>query len=184
MGKWLLMFSFLSHFIFAQTIKQCKYRFDNYLNFKGSLNGRVLFNNDAIYILDSKGKKEFAIYANEIEVVSRFLIHNSFSKQEKFLKSKGLKKISRSQCDSLSSKIIDKKKINKLDKNLPLLGYRVAIDPGHTAVTLAEAQIEQKFLYFVKDSIDHPNDTIKLFESALTFNFFLCCFKKAIFILC
>ena len=81
MGKWLLMFSFLSHFIFAQTIKQCKYRFDNYLNFKGSLNGRVLFNNDAIYILDSKGKKEFAIYANEIEVVSRFLIHNSFSKQ-------------------------------------------------------------------------------------------------------
>jgi N-acetylmuramoyl-L-alanine amidase len=170
MGKWLLMFSFLSHFIFAQTIKQCKYRFDNYLNFKGSLNGRVLFNNDAIYILDSKGKKEFAIYANEIEVVSRFLIHNSFSKQEIFLKSKGLKKISRSQCDSLSSKIIDKKKINKLDKNLPLLGYRVAIDPGHTAVTLAEAQIEQKFLYFVKDSINHPNDTIKLFESALTFN--------------
>lgn len=170
MVKLLLFCCFLAHFTFAQTIQQCKYRFDNYLNFKGSLNDRVQFNNGVIYILDSKGKKEFAIYASEIDVIARFLVHNSFSKQEKFLKSKGLKKLSKLQVDSLSSKIIDKKKIVKQDKNLPLQGYRIAIDPGHTAVTLAEAQIEQKFLYFVKDSINHPNDTIKLFESALTFN--------------
>jgi hypothetical protein len=157
-------------FAFAQSIKQCKYRFDNYLNFKGSLNDRVQFQNDVIYLLDSKGKKETAIYANEIDVLARFLIHNSFAKQEKLLKSKGLKKFSKHQCDSISAKIIDKKKIVKQDKNLPLFGYRVAIDPGHTAVNLTDAQIEQKFLYFVKDSINHPTDTIKLFESVLTFN--------------
>jgi len=170
MSKLLLIVCFLAHFTFAQTIKQCKYRFDNYLNFKGSLNNRVQFNNEAIYVLDSKGKKEFAVYASEIDLVARFLVNNSFAKQEKFLKNKGLKKLSRAQCDSLSSKIIDKKNSVKQDKNLPLQGYRIAIDPGHTAVTLAEAQIEQKFLYFVKDSINRPNDTIKLFESALTFN--------------
>jgi hypothetical protein len=170
MVRLLLIFCFLAHFSFAQTIKQCKYRFDNYLNFKGSLNNRVQFQNDVIYILDSKGKKEIAIYASEINVLANYFIHNSFAKQEKLLKNKGLKKLSKSQCDSISAKIVDKKKIVKQDKNLPLHGYRIAIDPGHTAVNLADAQIEQKFLYFVKDSINHPHDTIKLFESVLTFN--------------
>ena len=170
MSKLLFVFCILAQFAFAQTIKQCKYRFDNYLNFKGSLNDRVQFQNDVIYLLDNKGKKEIAIYANEIDVLSRFFIHNSFQKQEKLVKHKGLKKLSKIQCDSISCKIVDKKKIAKQDKNLPLHGYRIAIDPGHTAVNLTDAQIEQKFLYFVKDSINHPNDTIKLFESALTFN--------------
>lgn len=170
MSKLLFIFYFLTYFSFSQSIKQCKYRFDNYLNFKGSLNNRVQFNEDAIYLLDSKGKKEFVVYANEIATVAKYFEHNSFKKQEKFVKHKGLNKFSKSQCDSINTKIVDTRKIIKQDKKLPLLGYRIAIDPGHTAVNLADAQIEQKFLYFVKDSINHPYDTIKLFESALTYN--------------
>ncbi|MDP3558404.1 MAG: N-acetylmuramoyl-L-alanine amidase [Bacteroidota bacterium] len=170
MTKLFFVFCFIVNFCFAQTITQCKYRFDNYLNFKGSLNNRVQFQNDVIYLLDAKGKKETAIYANEIDVLARFLTHNSFVNQQKLLKNKGLKKFSKLQCDSLSAKIVDKRKVVSQDKNLPLKGFRVAIDPGHTAVNLTDAQIEQKFLYFVRDSILNPYDTIKLFESVLTFN--------------
>lgn len=170
MLRTLFVFCVLSHFSFAQTIQQCKCRFDTYLNFRGSLNNRVLFQNDAIYILDDKGKKEIAIYANEIELFARFLTNNPFPKQEQLVKFKGTKKLSKAKCDSISDKITDKKKKNKYDNKLPLSGYRIAIDPGHTAVTLTEALIEQKFLYFRKDSINHPYDTIKLFESALAFN--------------
>jgi len=170
MVKWLFIFCFPAYFSFAQTIQQCKYRFDNYLNFKGSLNNRVQFKDNAIYILDNKGKKEFAIYAGEIDLMAKFMVNNTFQKQEKLLKFKRTKQLAASQRDSILNKIVDTKKIGKQDKSLPLLGYRIAIDPGHTAINMVEAQIEQKFLCFVKDSINNPYDTIKLFESELTFN--------------
>jgi len=166
----LLFLCLLVQISFAQTIQQCKYRFDNYLNFRGSLNNRVQFSSDAIYILDDKGKKEIAVYANEIELFARFLTNNPYPKQEQLIKFKGVKKLSKAKCDSISDKISDKKKKNKYDNKMPLSGYRIAIDPGHTAVTLTEALIEQKFLYFRKDSINHPYDTIKIFESVLAFN--------------
>ncbi len=162
----------LASFIFlAQTpVQRCKYRFDNYLNFKGSLNHRIEFQKEVIFILDAKGEKIFAFNENEIDLVAKYLINNPFAKQEKFLKFKGLKRFSATQRDSISKKIVDKRNIAKKDNSLPLSGYRIAIDPGHTGTNLTDAQIEQKFLYFVKDSINHPNDTIKLFESELTFN--------------
>lgn len=170
MPRTLFVLCLLAQISFAQTIQQCKYRFDTYLNFRGSLNNRVQFQNDVIYILDDKGKKEIAIYANEIELFAKFLTNSSFLNQEKLIKFKGVKKLSKAKCDSISDRITDRKKKNKYDNKLPLSGYRIAIDPGHTAVTLTEALIEQKFLYFRKDSINHPLDTIKLFESALAFN--------------
>ena len=119
-----------SFFLSAQTIQQCKYRFDNYLNFKGSLNNRVQFKDNAIYILDNKGKKEFAIYAGEIDLIATFMVNNTFQKQEKLLKFKRTKQLTATQRDSILNKIIDTKKISKQDKSLPLLGYRIAIDPG------------------------------------------------------
>ncbi len=168
----LFIFCFFSHFSFAQqtTVNQCKYRFDNYLNFRGSLNHRVEFQKEAIFIKDGSGKKIFVIYANELTVLAKFFANNSYLKQEKLVKFKGTKKLSPAQRDSIFSKTPDKRKINRTDKNLPLSGYRVAIDAGHSATNLTEAEIEQKFLYFVKDSINHPLDSIKLFESVLTFN--------------
>ncbi|MBA2612426.1 MAG: N-acetylmuramoyl-L-alanine amidase [Bacteroidetes bacterium] len=161
----------LVSFIFmGQTVvQQCKYRFDNYLNFKGSCNHRIEFQKEVIYILDSKGKKEFAIYASEIPMLAKFFANSSFAKQEKFIKFKGIKNLKATQRDSILAKLNDKKIIIRQNK-LPLSGYRVAIDPGHSATNLMEAEIEQKFLYFVKDSINHPLDSVKLFESVLTFN--------------
>src|ERR1041384_5279847 len=54
----------------AQTIKDCRERFNNYLNFKGKLNGVVTFESDAIY-LHSGGKKQLAIYQDEIQAIGK-----------------------------------------------------------------------------------------------------------------
>ncbi|MDX2171808.1 MAG: N-acetylmuramoyl-L-alanine amidase [Bacteroidota bacterium] len=170
MYKWLFIFCFFAQTLVAQSIKQCKQRFDTYLNFRGSLNNLVTFEADAIYISDSKGKKEFAVYKHELDMLAEFFENNSFKQQEQLLKLKGTKKYTHRQRDSLYIYIDDTKKVTKLKKQKPLQGYRVAIDPGHFSTNLTDAQIEQKYLYFVKDSIKNPLDTIKLFESALTFN--------------
>ncbi len=166
----IFIFCFFLQISVAQTIKQCKQRFDTYLNFKGSLNNLVTFENDAIYINDSKGKKEFAVYSHELEMLAEFFENNPLKQQEQLLKLKGAKKYTRRQRDSLYIYIDDTKKLPKQKKLKPLQGYRVAIDPGHYSTNLTDAQIEQKYLYFVKDSIKNPLDTIKLFESVLTFN--------------
>jgi hypothetical protein len=157
-------------FFNAQSIKQCKQRFDTYLNFKGALSNVVKFESDVINIYNSKGIKEFAIYSHEIEMLADFFEHTSFKQQEQLLKLKGTKKYSKRQKDSVWIYVDDRKKLPKKRKGQPLQGYRVAIDPGHFGVNLEDAQIEQKYLYFVKDSIKQPNDSVKIFESELTFN--------------
>ena len=168
--KIIIIFCIFFQSMIAQTIKQCKQRFDNYLNFKGSLNNLVSFEDDAIFIKDANGKKEFAIYSHEIEMLASFFENNSFKLHEQLLKLKGTKKYSKRQRDSLYIYIDDIKKLPKQKKLKPLQGYRIAIDPGHFATNLTDAKIEQKYLYFVKDTLKNNSDTIKLFESALTFN--------------
>jgi len=153
----------------AQTIKQCKQRFDTYLNFRGSLNNLVKFEDNVINIYNTNGVKEFAIYSHEIEMLSEFFEHTSLKQQQQLLKLKGIKQYSKRQKDSVWIYVDDRKKLPKKRKGLPLQGYRVALDPGHFAANPEDAQIEQKFLCFVKDSILNPNDTVKLFESELTF---------------
>lgn len=154
----------------AQTMRQCRQRFDAYLNFKGSLNNVVKFEENVINIYNPKGEKEFAIYSGELEMLADFFEHTSLKQQEELLKLKGTKKYSKRQRDSVWIYVDDRKKLPKKRKGLPLEGYRVALDPGHFATNLDEAQVEQKYLYFVRDSLKSPADTVKLFESALTFN--------------
>ena len=170
MKKFVIVFYFLVPFAFAQNMKQCKHRFDSYLNFKNSLNKVVIFEKDVIYFLDANGNKELAIYAEELKLMASFFEHTNFKKQEALLKNKGLKKFSKRQRDSIFIFIDDRKTVSRNLHQLPLQGYRVAIDPGHFGTNLADAQIEQKYLYFVKDSLTNPNDSIKLFESLLTFH--------------
>lgn len=170
MNKFAFIMIFIAAFCKAQTIKQCKERFDNYLNFKGGLNNIVKFEDNEISICNSKGNKEFTIYSGEINMLADFLEHTPYKQQEELLRLKGNKKYSKRQRDSVWIYIDDRKKIPKGKKKLPLNGYRVAIDPGHFGTTLEDAQIEQKFLYFIKDSVKLPADTIKLFESELNFN--------------
>ncbi len=156
--------------LFSQTIKDCRQRFDTYLNFKGGLSDRVRFEDDAIFILDAKGKKSLAFYARELVFFDDFFEHSSLKEQQALLRWKGIRRLSQRQLDSLLINIDDRKTPPLQKKERPLQGYRIAIDPGHFSTTLKQAAIEQKYLYFVKDSLLFPNDTIKLFESVLTFN--------------
>ncbi|MCW3078389.1 MAG: hypothetical protein JWO32_2998 [Bacteroidetes bacterium] len=169
MNKWIVIALSVVSFCEAQTINQCKERFETYLNFKGSLSNSVKFTEKEIEVYNSRGIKEFSIYAGEIAMLADFFEHTTYKQQSEFLKLKGTKKYSKRQRDSVWIYIDDRKKITKSKKALPFEGYRVAIDPGHFATNLNDAQVEQKYLYFVKDSI-HPTDSIKLFESELTFN--------------
>lgn len=170
MNKWIVIGLCLVSFCDAQTISQCKERFDTYLNFKGSLSNSVKFTEKEIEIYNSKGNKEFSIYAGEIAMLADFFEHTTYKQQSELLKLKGTKKYSKRQRDSVWIYIDDRKKIAKGKKSLPFQGYRVALDPGHFGTNLNDAEVEQKYLYFVKDSITHPTDSIKLFESELTFN--------------
>ncbi len=170
MQKFFIFFSFSAFFSFSQTIKDCRQRFDNYLNFKGTLNQLVKFEENAIYLLNSKGEKELAVYEHELNALADFFEHSSIRQQEQLLKLKGTKKYTSRQRDSLLIYIDDRKSTPAGDAKHPLKGYKIAIDPGHFSTTLKDAQIEQKYLYFVKDSIANPLDTVKLFESELTFN--------------
>jgi N-acetylmuramoyl-L-alanine amidase len=154
---------------YAQTISQCKQRFDTYLNFKGLLNPLVKFEGDAIYLLNGNGEKEFAVYAHELGAVAAFFENSDLKQQEAFVKRKGIKKFTSRQRDSLFISVDEKFDLPKYPGTKTLQGCRIALDPGHFATTAADAQIEQKYLYFVKDSINHPLDTVKLFESHLTF---------------
>jgi N-acetylmuramoyl-L-alanine amidase len=167
--KLLIAVFFLSHCAFAQSVADCKKRFDTYLNFRGSLNGYVQFDEEGIYLLDANGKKELAIYAAELPVLADFFANSSIQQQEKLINEKKLTRYSRRKRDSLLI-AIDDKTPPKQKKGEPLQGYRIAIDPGHFSTNLTDARIEQKYLYFLRDSIKDPIDTVKLFESVLTFN--------------
>ncbi|MBS1653040.1 MAG: N-acetylmuramoyl-L-alanine amidase [Bacteroidetes bacterium] len=161
----LILFSTIT----AQTFKQCKQRFDDYLNLNGKLSNTVKFEKDAIYLLNKNGEKSFAIYNHEIEMLADFFENTSFLEQEKLLKQKQIKKYSKRQRDSIYIYIDDTRKIIKTKKSKALFGLKVAIDPGHFSTNLAEASIEQKYLFFLPDSLKNPNDTIKIFESDLNF---------------
>lgn len=164
------LFCLLGLFSQAQTVQQCKKRFDTYLNFKGSLNSKVKFEKEVIYICNAQGKKEFAVYENEIKGLAQFFENTNIQQQQTLMSSKGLRKWTKRENDSITNLYVNVKKVQKSAGTLPLKGYRIAIDPGHFSTNLTDAQSEQKFLYFVKDSLKDPSDTIKIFESQLTYN--------------
>ncbi|MBK9283733.1 MAG: N-acetylmuramoyl-L-alanine amidase [Sphingobacteriaceae bacterium] len=164
-----LLFLILTPFIgSAQSVKKCKQRFDSYLNFRGSLNSLVKFDNNSICIYHN-GKKEFSLYTNELEMMAEFFEHTSLKQQTELLQQKGNKNYNKRQRDSLWIYVDDRKKLPKKRKGLPLEGYRVAIDPGHFSVSLDEGEIEGKYLYFALDSIRNGKDSVRIFESELSF---------------
>src|SRR5690606_32661445 len=136
-------FVLLAQYSLAQTISQCRQRFDNYLNFQHSLNRLVKFETDAVYLLNAKGQKEIAVYANEISALAAFFENSSFKQQEKFFLQKGIKRLNKRICDSLLA--LKLKAVNKTlpPEKTPLLGLRIAIDAGHFATSLQEAEWEK-----------------------------------------
>lgn len=153
----------------AQSVADCKKRFDAYLNFRGALNGMVEFEKEAIYLLDARGKRELAFYADELVAVSAFLANSSLAEQQALLQKKQLRHYPKRWRDSLWI-VTNDKTPPPPPPGQPLLGYRIAIDPGHFSTDLQTARVEQKYLYFLRDSLSDPTDTVKLFESQLTFN--------------
>ncbi len=59
-------------FISSQSTIELKNRFNTYLNFNGSLNSQVKFNDNSVSILNA-GNPEFTIYLDEQPVFSNLL---------------------------------------------------------------------------------------------------------------
>ncbi len=152
----------------AQNIQQCRNRFDSYLNFHGSLNGFVKFNGNSLSLL-SGGKKELTIYEEELQALALFLRKSTTAQQQLFFEKKGNEKLQKSKIDSLYAACAFYTP-GATDRLLPLTGVKIALDPGHFGTNLKDALVEQKFLFFVKDSLGPKPDTVKLFESLLTFH--------------
>ncbi len=156
-------------FLRAQTILECKKRFDNYLNFKGSLNTLVRFDKESISIYNSKGQKEFTAYQKEIPMLAEVFQNYNSKAAIKFYKEKANGKLTKKQRDSIQIYMdIPKKNVEKNDAQ-PLKGLKIAIDAGHIASSFTEAMNEQKFLYFLRDSLKSTLDTVKIYEAELTY---------------
>jgi len=152
----------------AQTIDDCKQRFNKYLNLKGSLAKDVIFEKDAFHVLAANKSKEFSIYENELKVLSVFFENSNTEDQLKLYKLKGTKKLSKGQLDSIWLSLKDEIKIPKSSGNKSLQGVRIALDPGHFAANYSESKIEGKFVKLVSDEA-RSKDTITLVEGQLTF---------------
>lgn len=160
------IFFFSAQLIFSQSIEVCKSRFNTYLNFKGTLSQLVKFDNNAIHLYNSAGTKELSIYENELEALSVFLQKSTYDEQLAYWNAR-----KRGDAPVLLNKTEFKQaKGNKKSDTKPLQGYRIAIDAGHFATHLKEAAVEQKYLYFKAQKSGFPFDSVKIFESVLSFH--------------
>ena len=154
----------------SQTMQQCRDRYNRYLNFKGKLNSVVHFEDNGVFIY-SGGKKDLAVYADELAVMAQLFEFASLEDQMRFMKWKGTRHLNQKVKDSLQAGVNDDKAVIKKTDSLPLRGYRIAIDPGHFGTNMKDAMVEQKFVYFLKPAIlGGGTDTVQLYESTLTYN--------------
>ncbi len=151
--------------LFSQTIADCKYRFTNYLNFKGTLNPFVKFENRVIHIYNASGRKELSVYENELPALASFLMNSTYEQQLAYWNAR-----KKGEMPFLGNTSQVKQNQSNKSGARPLQGYRIAIDPGHFATGIKEAAYEQKYLYFKANKPGFPHDSVKLFESALSFN--------------
>jgi N-acetylmuramoyl-L-alanine amidase len=151
--------------VLSQSVSECKERFSKYLSLKGALSGNVIFESNAIYILNESGEKEFSVYQDEIPVLADFFQNSTHQSQLRLYKQKGLKHFTKKQLDSLYLSADDDAKLPPKRGSKPLQGIRIALDPGHFSSNITDSKVEGKFLNFVKDE----SDTIKLVEGQLTF---------------
>lgn len=159
----------IAHIAQSQTIPEIKKRFDTYLNFNSSLNKVVNFTSNSICITNNK-KAEFTIYDGEQKVLEQLFKTLNNEQLISFYSWKKNNRLSQKQLDSLS--IISTKNAEMPvlpSKSKPLLGKRIALDPGHFAGNLKDAKIEQKFIEFIPDSGSVLKDTIRFNEGKLTF---------------
>lgn len=150
----------------AQTMSDCKRRFDSYINFRNSLATHVQFSKNVMH-LATGGRKILAVYEDELVVLAKLFQYSPLQRQLQVMNSKGLRHYTPRQLDSLDATVNDLKSVIEQPDSLPLRGYRVALDPGHFGTDLKTAAVEQKYLHFVRPG---QSDTVMLFESLLTFH--------------
>lgn len=159
---------FIVQTVTAQTIADCKTRFEKYLNLSGALNDKVKFESGAFYVLNDKQEKEFAVYAGEVKVLADFFENSTITEQQKLYNLKGLNKLSKKQMDSLVITMNDDSKLPKTTSSKPLQNIRIAIDPGHFSSNYEDSKVEGKYLKLVNEK-SRKRDTITLVEGQLTF---------------
>lgn len=126
-----------------------------------------MFENDKIILKQAGAQSQQVFYADELPALASFFGTAPVQLQQLVLARKGSRHLTKPELDSLQligdlgGFGIDK------DGSLPLKGMRIALDAGHSAITLKEASWEQKYLYFARN--DGSNDSVKIFESALSF---------------
>jgi N-acetylmuramoyl-L-alanine amidase len=142
---------------YAQTYQQIKSRFDNYLNYHGSLNGRVQIESNKIILYNVQKQIIFILLKEDWQKMAVLL---------KTLPEDSLEKIFLNENPTLKN--YKTPALNEIKKNLSEL--KIMIDPGHMAGNLNMAHIEQKFLHFTKRN--HPllkKDSVDVAEGMLTF---------------
>lgn len=163
--KFFFAFLFVPLFVSSQLTNELKNRFNTYLNFNGSLNSQVKFNDNSVSILNA-GNPEFTIYLDEQPVFSNLL---TSLKPQDFITIYNWKKnkhLSKKQLDSLSKK---HGTFGVLKNTNSLSGKKIAIDPGHFAGNMEVARIEQKFIDFTPTPSNQLKDTIRFNEGKLTY---------------
>jgi N-acetylmuramoyl-L-alanine amidase len=148
-------------------------RFNNYLNFKGSLTPYVSITGKDVRIYKNAADKaqdepELLIDYSEIKTFEYLLKYAPQDSIESILKRKGADKWSKRTVGELLIQYEEEPR--QLKPTKPLEGKKILIDPGHIAGNHDMAWMEQKYICFRKDSCPAlPVDSIRLQEGVLTF---------------
>lgn len=136
-----------------------------YLDKENALSSFYSITKDGIKVFASasdktSGKFEYTVPWKEVE---------AFRKDLKIYETSDLMNRYSGHYDGVSSAGVVKTEAPSKNPNGLFYGYRIAIDAGHTAGTIEEGEVEQKFLKF-KPNPDHGlMDSIQLAEGMLTY---------------
>jgi N-acetylmuramoyl-L-alanine amidase len=166
MKNLILLICLASSILKAQTIHDCRYRFNQYLNYRGQLSDLVVMNEKSIVLRNNNGSAAITIYKEELAVLGAYLESCSSTEISNFIFWKRNRILKTNQTDSLR-KLTALRNQKKIKDVKTLKGVKIAIDPGHFGTNLKDAAAEQKFLKIINEN---SADTILIFESLLAFN--------------
>ncbi|HEY1038745.1 MAG TPA: N-acetylmuramoyl-L-alanine amidase [Bacteroidia bacterium] len=148
-------------------------RYNNYLNFNGSLNPYISITSKDVRIYKNSNDKnadlpELMIDFSEIKIFEYLLKYAPQDSIDAILKRKGAKKWTKKKIAEMQ--ILYEEEPHNYTVVKPLDGKKIVIDPGHIAGNADMAFTEQKYIRFVKDSFASlPLDSVKIQEGVLTY---------------
>ena len=152
----IILFINLSFCGLSQDYTQIKNRFDNYLNYHGSLNALVDITPDKIIFYNAQKQAEFTLLKNEWQTFAWLVKALPESILEKIYLNKNLL-----NNYSLPTDFRIKKGISDVT---------IVIDPGHISGNMDMARTEQKYLHFTKQNhAALKKDSVDIAEGKLTY---------------